>query len=440
MFSNRPGQPGPVPRGYAVARQYQVLPPSAPVPAPDDMLETLVRRGAQAMLQAALEEEVEEFLGRRRYERGGEHRGYRNGHQPKRTIGVGMGAVEVKLPRVSDVPEEVSPDGFHSEIVAGYQRRSRTQARLLARLYLEGLSSGDFEPVFRALVGETAALSTNSILRLKEEWKLEYAAWRRRELRGRYSYLFCDGFYLKAGLEREKTAVLVVLGVDENGQKELLAMEEGYRESARSWAEVLRSLRDRGMREAPLLVVGDGGLGLWTALDEVFPSARHQRCWNHRALNVIDKLPKRLQGQVRKELHEIYEAPSRQECEHRRDQLCARLRAVGQEPAAACLERDWEDFVTFFDFPEEHWLHLRTSNPIESLFAGVRLRTDASKRMRVRENALYLVFKLICRLSTNWRSINAPNQLRLLLQGHRFVDGRLVLEDTEPSSPQAAGA
>jgi putative transposase len=423
-----------------VTRRYQVLPPTAPVPASDDMLETLVRRGAQAMLQAVLEEEVDTFLGRLRYKRSGEHRGYRNGHLPERTIGVGMGSVEVRVPRVSDVPEEVSEDGFHSEIVASYQRRSRTQARLLVRLYLEGLASGDFEPVFRALVGETAALSANSILRLKEEWKQEYEAWRRRPLRSRYAYVFADGFYLKAGLEREKTAVLIVMGVDENGQKELLAMEEGYRESTASWADVLRSLKDRGLEESPLVAVGDGGLGLWAALNEVFPTTRHQRCWNHRALNILDKLPKRLQPEVRKDLREMAEAPTRGECQRRRDLLCARLRAQGQAPAAACLERDWEDFVTFYDFPQEHWVHLRTSNPIESIFAGVRLRTNASKRLRLRENALYLVFKLILRLSTNWRGINAPNQLRLLLAGHRFQDGQLVLEGRTLDSGQAVGA
>src|SRR5919199_5870928 len=221
--------------GYAVSLPYQVLPPTAPVPAPDDVLERLVREGARMLLQAALEEEVDEFLGRRRYQRTDEHRGYRNGHLPKRTIGVGLGAVEIKLPRVSDVPPEVSPDGFHSEIVAKYQRRSRTQARLLARLYLEGLASGDFEPVFRALVGETAALSPSSILKLKADWQQEYEAWKKRPLRGRYVYLYADGFYLKAGAEPDKTALLVVLGVDEQGHKELLAIERGYRESTASW-------------------------------------------------------------------------------------------------------------------------------------------------------------------------------------------------------------
>jgi hypothetical protein len=194
-----------------------------------------------------------------------------------------MGAVEVSLPRVSDVPKEVSPDGFQSEIVASYQRRSRTQARLMVRLYLEGLASGDFEPIFRALVGETAALSASSIVRLKEEWQQEYETWKKRPLRGRYVYLFADGLYLKAGGEQDKTAVLVVLGVDEQGHKELLAMEEGYRESTLAWSETLRSLKARGLQEAPLLAVGDGALGLWAALEDVFPTTRHQRCWNHRS-------------------------------------------------------------------------------------------------------------------------------------------------------------
>lgn len=424
-----------------MSKPYQVLPPTAPVPAPDDVLERLVREGARRMLQDALEREVDDFLGRVRYQRTGEYRGYRNGHLPERTIGVGMGAVDVRLPRISEVPPEVSADGFHSEIVSRYQRRSRTQARLLARLYLEGLSSGDFEPVFRALVGETAALSPSSILKLKEEWQREYETWRKRPLRGRYVYLYADGFYLKAGAEQDKTAVLVVLGVDAQGHKELLAMERGYRESTESWSQVLRSLRERGLTQAPLLAIGDGVLGLWAALDEVFPTTRHQRCWNHRRLNVLDKLPKRLHTEVRTKLAALAEAPTRLECQRLRDGLCAWLRAHGQAAAAACLERDWEDFVTFYDFPEEHWVHLRTTNPIESIFSGVRLRTDASKRLRVPDNALYLVFKLVLRLSLNWRGINAPNQLRLLLAGYQFRDGQVVLEDARaPSLPQAVGA
>jgi transposase-like protein len=218
-------------------------------------------------------------------------------------------------------------------------------------------------------------------------------------------------------------------------------MEQGYRESTTAWSEALRSLKERGLVEAPLLAIGDGALGLWAALDEIFPTTRHQRCWNHRVLNVLDKLPKRFQPEVRKKLRAFAEAPTRQECERRRDALVARLRSLGQLPAIACLERDWEDFVSFYDFPEEHWVHLRTSNRIESIFSGVRLRTNASKRLRVRENALYLVFKLVLRLSLNWRGFNAPNQLRLLLSGHQFRDGQLVLEDAPMATlARAVGA
>ena len=261
-----------------MVQKYQTLPPNAPVPALDDLLEAVAREGAQRMLQRALEAEVDDFLHRERYQRSAEQRGYRNGYLPKRTVGVGMGAVDVRIPRVSDVPEEVATDGFHSVIVERYQRRSKTQARLLCRLYLEGLASGDFEPVFRALVGATAALSPNTILRLKDEWGQEYALWKRRSLTERYVYIYADGLYLKAGLEQEKTAVLVVIGVREDGQKELLAMEEGYRESTQSWLEVLHSMKDRGLSQAPLLAIGDGGLGWWAALNQAFPDTRHQRC------------------------------------------------------------------------------------------------------------------------------------------------------------------
>ena len=423
FITNLGSKTGSILEATPLSARYQVLPPTAPVPAPDDVIEQLVRQGAQRLLQHALSAEIDEFLGRLRYQRSTEFRGYRNGYLPTRSIGTGMGAVEIRQPRVSDGPEGAK--SFQSEIVSRYTRRSRTQARLLARLYLEGLATGDFEPVFRALVGETAALSPASILRLKQEWEDEYRLWRSRPITERYVYLFADGLYLKAGLEKEKTAVLVVLGVTADGRKELLAMEEGYRESTASWSEVLRGLRDRGLVDAPLLAVGDGALGLWAALDQVYPSTRHQRCGNHRSLNVLDKLPRRLHAEARRRLHTVYEAPTRADCSRGRAEVCVWLRAQGHDDAAACLERDWEDFVTFFDFPEEHWIHLRTTNPIESVFSGVRLRTDATRRMRVRENALYLVFKLVTRLSMNWRAINAPNQLALLLAGDTFVDGKL---------------
>ena len=404
-----------------------------------DSLEAYVREGARRMLAAALEEEVPAFLGRDRYERGKPYRGYRNGHHPAREVTVGIGAVEVRVPRVADVPAEVAPGGFQSQIVARYQRSSKGTQELFVRLYLEGLATGDFEPVFRELVGETTALSANTVVRLKERWGEEYETWKQRPLgEQRYAYVWADGVYLGAGSEAERTALLCVLGAREDGTKELLALELGYRDRTESWADVLRGLRDRGL-VAPLVAIGDGALGLWAALDGVFPSTAHQRCWNHRVLNVQAKLPKRQASEARRRLRAIAEAESRAECERLRDAYVAELRHDGHASAAETVLRDWEDFVTFYSYPKEHWLHLRTSNPIESIFSGVRLRTNASKRMRHRETALYLVFKIIERLGQNWRALNGgENLMTLVLEGCIFRDG--ILQRKPAPEPAASAA
>jgi putative transposase len=396
-----------------------------------DALENIVRDGARRMLAWALEEEVNTFLGRDRYVRGQEFRGYRNGYHPKREITVGLEPVEVRVPRVADVPVQVSPQGFQSQIVRRYQRASETTRRLFSQLYLEGLATGDFGPVFRELVGETTALSPNTIVRLKEHWGQEYEVWRKRPLwEHRYLYIWGDGIYLKAGVEKEKTALLCIVGARDDGEKELLTMEPGYRESTKSWAEVLRDLGSRGL-EAPLVAVGDGVLGLWSALREVYPSTEHQRCWNHRILNVQDKLPKRMQAEARSRLREISEAKTRKECESLRDRYVGELNEMKQKSAAETILRDWEDFVTFYHYPQEHWVHLRTTNPLESVFGGVRLRTDATRRMRCRENALYLVFKIVERLSQTWRNLNGgANLMRLILEGRTFKDGMLEQQKT----------
>ena len=317
-----------------------------------DALEGYVREGARQMLAVVLEEEVNAFLGRHRYARGRQFRGYRNGYHQARELSVGLAAVEVRLPRVSQVPLEVAPQGFHSQVVRRYQRASQAIQQLFARLYLEGLATGDFEPVFRELVGETTALSANTVVRLKDHWGQEYQEWRQRPLgEHRYAYIWADGIYLAAGTEPEKTALLCILGAREDGEKELLAMESGYRESTESWADVLRDLRDRGLA-APLVAAGDGALGLWAALDQVFPTTEHQRCWNHRALNLQSKLPKRLQGEARRRLREMWESETQALCEERRDDYVAELRSLGQGPAAETVLRDWEDFVTFYQYPK----------------------------------------------------------------------------------------
>ena len=338
--------------------------------------------------------------------------------------GIGTWSVEVRPPRISDLPPGSEP--FNSALLPKRRYLSQDTQRLFARLYLEGLSSGDFEPAFRQLLGERATLSASTILRLKVDWEADYRAFRDRPIEGTFAYIWADGIYLGAGLEPESSCLLVIVGAREDGRKELLGMTLGYRESTDSWAAALRDLRERGL-DAPLLAIGDGALRLWAALREVYPTTRHQRCWNHRARNVLDRLPKRLWLDARGRLREVWEAPTRASCEQRRDELAVWLHAHGQNPAAETLYRDWDDFVTFYDFPAEHWLHLRTSNPIESVFAGVRLRTDVAKRARVRENALYLVFKIVERLATRWRVLNGgATVMSLVLAGERFVDGVLV--------------
>lgn len=413
-------------KGYATVREDATGSAPGITRLVTDELERLAREGARRMIAAMLDVEVTDFLQRARYERTGESRGYRNGYAPARTIGVGLGAIPVRVPRVSDVPSEVAADGFQSQIVRRYQRLSEATQHLLTRLYLEGLSSGDFEPVFRTLLGETAPLSPNSVVRFKAEWQAEFSAWQARRLsHHHYLYVWVDGIYLAAGQEDEKTALLCVVGLREDGQKELLSLSLGYRESTESWLGVLRDLRERGMRR-PLLVIGDGALGIWAALTQVWPETRRQRCWNHRALNVLDRLPKRLRSQVRQDLRKAIAALSKAACRQELETIAAELRQVGQASAADTVLRDVEDFLTFYDFPQEHWIHLRTTNPVESIFAGVRLRTDVTKHAPNRENVQYLVFKVIDRLSQNWRRISGSNLCQLVLSGRRFNDGQLT--------------
>lgn len=328
-----------------------------------DTLEAVAREGARRMLQRALEIEVDVALGRDRYAPGGAETGDRNGHGRAREIGIGTWSVEIRPPRVSDLPPGSQP--FASALLPRRRYLSQDTQRLFARLYLEGLSSGDFEPAFRELLGEQAPLSGSTIIRLKAAWAADYERFRSRPISGRYAYIWSDGLYLGAGLEDEHSCLLVVIGAREDGRKELLAIELGYRESTESWAGVLRDLHERGLG-APLLAVGDGALGLWAALAEVVPETRHQRCGNHRTLNLLDKLPQRLWPEARRRLREVWSAPTRAACEARRDELGLWLHAAGQDQAAETLYRDWDSFTAFYDFPAEHWLHLRTSNAISS--------------------------------------------------------------------------
>lgn len=395
-----------------------------------DVLEAFVREKVQGFIQEILEEEVTGLLGRRKSERRREvdvRPGYRNGHGKPRRLALKAGTITVRRPRVRGLEER-----FESRLLPLFQRRTREVGELLPELYLHGLSQGDFELALRGLLGEGAPLSPGSIQRLRAKWEADYEAWRRRDLRGRsLVYLWADGLYVKAGLEREKAALLVVIGAFSDGTKEVLAVESGERESVESWKEVLRSLKRCGL-EAPRLTVADGHLGLWGALTEIWPESEEQRCWNHKIVNVLDKLPRRLQAQARERLCRLPYAETQAECERLRDDFIERFEA-DYPKATAALARDWERMVTFYRFPREHWKHLRTTNIIESPFAAVRLRTNAAKRYKKVSNATCLIWKVLMVAQNRFRKLDAPELLVEVYHGRRYLNGL-------PTSPGRAAA
>jgi putative transposase len=386
-------------------------------------LDLIAREGARQMLVAVLEAEVTEFLGRQRYERAASdgceagRGGYRNGYGKSRRVTLGTGTVAIQVPRVRQTSAP-----FASQVLPAYQRRSPVVQTLIPELYVQGLATGDFEPALRGLLGETAALSPSTIVRLKQQWEVEYETWRTRSLADhQYAYLWCDGVYPKAGLQGDKTAFLVVLGCNENGEKEPLAITEGYRESTESWGAVLRDLKARGLSD-PKLFCGDGALGLWGAIDRVYPKADHQRCWVHKLRNVLTCFPKRLHAEVKVLLGRLYDAETKAESETLMAQF-AETYGRTYPRAVECLLKDREALLIYFRYPKEHWVSLKTTNPIESIFATVRLRTNATRRIRSPRSALYLIFQLIRRAQTKWRRINAPQLVEKVLDAVRFEDG-----------------
>ncbi len=402
---------------------------SAPVPAPAcnvtwPSLESFARDQVQAFIQRILEEEVSELLGRARSARRAASdapAGYRNGHGKERRLAMQGGTITLRRPRVSDAEEP-----FRSKVLPLFARRTQELGQLLPDLYLHGLSLGDFELALRGLLGAGAPLSPSSIARLKAPWQLEHEAWGRRRLDDReLVYAWADGVYVKAGLEQDKSCLLVLIGAMRDGRKELLALRSGHRESKESWAELLRDLRDRGLQNPPKLLVGDGALGLWSAAAEVWPQTRAGRCWNHKTVNVIDKLPKRTQAQATILLREMAAAPTLAEAERVRDAFAKRF-GREQPDAIACLERDWDALTAFYDFPAEHWKHLRTSNVVESPFASLRLRTDAAKRFKVVANATMLIWKVLRVAESRWRKLDAPDLLKDVYEGREFEDGMPV--------------
>lgn len=391
-----------------------------------ERLEEFARLKIQMWFQALLEQEVTELLGREQHERRQALdgvRGYRNGYGKPRRLSMQGGTITVRRPRVRALEER-----FESRLLPFFVRRTKAVGELLPELYLHGLSQGDFELALRGLLGEGAPLSPSSIARLRGKWQHEYEAWRTRRLDDReLVYAWADGIYVKAGLEREKAALLVVIGAMSDGHKEVLAVEAGYRESTASWAAVLRDLRDRGLG-APKLFVADGNLGAWAALAQVWPQTREQRCWNHRIINVLDQLPKKLQPGARELLCKIPYAPTRVEAERRRDAFARRYRR-SYPKAVAILEKDWERMVVFYAFPEAHWRHLRTTNVVESPFASVRLRTAAAKRYKKVESATALIWKVLCVAERRFRTLNALELLPGVYADAVFTDGKLVTEE-----------
>ena len=385
-----------------------------------DMLEDMVRLKAQEYIQDILEEEVEEFLGRKKSERKklvDDSDGYRNGYGKPKKFSLMNGTITVQRPRVRGTDEH-----FESKIMPYFKRRTKEVGQLLPELYLHGLAKGDFELALRGLLGAGAPLSASSIERLKAKWQMEYAEWKGRDLSNlEVVYQWADGVYVKAGLEKDKAALLVIIGALTNGKKVFLACESGYRESKESWSGVMRDLTERGLKLGSL-TIADGHLGIWSALAELHPEGNEQRCWNHKIRNVMDTLPKRIRAEAGEYLKRIPYADTLKECVKLRDAFIARYQK-DYPKAAEKLLRDWDRMVTFYSFPKEHWVHLRTSNVVESPFSSVRLRTDAAKRFKKVQNATAMIWKLLQVAEKRFRTLKGYWLLPDVYAGKQFVDG-----------------
>ncbi len=392
----------------------------------EDPLMQVLRKGAQQLLIRALEAEVEDFLGRYDHVRdsAGKRAVTRNGYLPERTIQTGIGDIAVKAPRVADRSKNGTKIRFTSSILPPCLKRTKSIEELLPWLYLKGISTGDFGEALAALLGINApGLSASTISRLKDVWSEELKEWQQRSLKGKeYVYMWADGIHFGARMEDAAQCMLVVIGATKSGDKELLALVDGYRESEQSWLEALNDLKRRGLKTGPKVAVGDGALGFWKALPQAFGETRNQRCWMHKTGNVLDKLPKNIQPRAKENLHQIWMAETKENAEKAFDHFITSYEAKYPK-ATECLAKDRKVLLTFYDFPAEHWLHLRTTNPIESMFATVRLRTTKTRGMLTRDTMLTMVFKLSMSAQKRWRRLNRPERLGELIQGIKFVDG-----------------
>ena len=400
----------------------------------DDPLTQLLREGARKLLQQAVEVELQSVLARYRqeFDECGKARVVRNGYHPERAIQTGIGPVSVKVPKVR--ARSGKPVTFHSALVPPYVRKAKSLEAALPWLYLKGVSSGEMEEALKVLVGpEATGLSASTVSRLKKEWAGQYETWRQSPLdKDEWVYIWADGIYSGLRAEDVKLCTLVVIGVNALGQKKFLAIEDGVRESTQSWREVLVKLKERGMN-APKLAVGDGALGFWAALDEVFSATRHQRCWVHKTNNITGYLPKSVQDKARTAVKDIWMAPTRAEAEMAFDLFVEQFE--GKYPRAVeCLLKDQHDLLTFYEFPQMHWQSIRTSNPIESTFATIRHRTKRAKGCLSRDGMLHMMFKLGQCAQSRWRKLRGFADLSKVITGINFKDG---IEQPQPDKKAA---
>ena len=412
----------------------------------DDQLTEILRNGARALLAQAVQAEVAEFLGKHADLKttDGRSRVVRHGHLPEREVMTGIGPVDVRQPRVRDRAAAADDPGrirFTPALLPPYARRSKSLEALIPILYLKGVSTGDFEEALAALLGNDApGLSASTIARLKEVWVDEHKRWNERDLSAkRYVYMWGDGIHLQARLEDEAQCILVVIGATPEGKKELVGFTDGTRESAHDWRALLLDLKRRGLSIAPELAIADGALGFWKALGEVWPKTREQRCWVHKTANVLNKLPKSQQPKAKRALQEVWMAETKADAETAFDAFIESYQ-VKYEKAAECLKKDREPLLAFYDFPAEHWKHLRTTNPIESTFATVRHRTIRSKGCLSNGTALAMVFKLVEGAQKSWRRLDGHNQLPKIIQGVKFADGLEIIAKPIDRQPETAAA
>ena len=399
-----------------------------------DPLTELLRIGARELIAQAVEAELETLLASHQdvVLTDGRRAVVRNGYLPSRTVQTGIGDVMIKVPKVRD--RSGSGVKFNSGLLPPYLKRTKSMEELIPWLYLKGISSGDYSEALQALLGENATgVSANTVCRLKAKWLDEHKAWRQSDLSNkRYVYWWADGIYSRVRLD-DRLCLLVIVGVTASGDKELVAVYDGYRESSASWEELLTDLCQRGLSVPPKLAVGDGALGFWNAMGKVYPTCRHQRCWVHKTANVLEKLPKSMQPKVKSALHDIYLAESREVAYQTFDNTLERFEAKYPK-AMSCLKKDKEELLAFYDFPAEHWQHIRTTNPIESAFATVRLRSKRSKNCGSRDTTLSMVFKLLESAQKRWRKIRGFRLLTLVANNVRFQNGEQVKEPLNRSA------